>query len=175
MVSLEEQREIEQFLYREARVLDERKFNDWLGMLDGGIRYYMPNRKVRKPKSRSDEWDVEDEISGDGELGLLSDNILTLSMRATRLMDGLSFSENPMSRTVRMISNIEVQAGEEEGSYKVYSNFHLNRKRLEKDNCDIYGSRQDIIVREDGELLLEERRIVLNATVLNFPSISLFF
>ena len=27
-------REIEQFLYREARLLDERKFHDWLDLLD---------------------------------------------------------------------------------------------------------------------------------------------
>jgi 3-phenylpropionate/trans-cinnamate dioxygenase subunit beta len=174
-VSLEDIRAVEQFLYREARLLDQRKFTAWLDVLDESIRYYMPNRKVRKPQSRSDAWDVEDELSGQGELGLLSDNILTLSVRATRLMDGLSFSENPMSRTVRLISNIEVQPAGQENAFQVNSNFHLNSKRLEKEEVDFYGSRQDIILARDDEFFLQERRVVLNTTVLNAPCISLFF
>jgi 3-phenylpropionate/cinnamic acid dioxygenase small subunit len=32
-------REVEQFLYREARLLDERRFHEWLELLTEDIRY----------------------------------------------------------------------------------------------------------------------------------------
>ncbi len=41
--------EIEQFLYREARLLDDRKLHDWLDMLTDDIRYWMPVRSNRYP------------------------------------------------------------------------------------------------------------------------------
>ena len=42
-------REVEQFLYREARLLDERRFHDWLQLLTDDIRYWMCNRTNRYP------------------------------------------------------------------------------------------------------------------------------
>jgi hypothetical protein len=43
-------REVEQFLYREARWLDERRFHEWLELLTEDIRYWMPVRTSRYPK-----------------------------------------------------------------------------------------------------------------------------
>ena len=37
--------EIEQFLYQEAELLDERQFEDWLDLLTEDIRYWMPMRR----------------------------------------------------------------------------------------------------------------------------------
>ena len=42
-------REVEQFLYREARLLDERRFHDWLELLTDDIRYWMAGRSNRYP------------------------------------------------------------------------------------------------------------------------------
>ena len=42
-------REVEQFLYREARMLDDRKFHEWLEILANDIRYWMPVRSNRYP------------------------------------------------------------------------------------------------------------------------------
>ena len=39
------QHEVEQFLYHEARLLDERKFDDWLALLTDDIHYWMPIRR----------------------------------------------------------------------------------------------------------------------------------
>ena len=44
-------REIEQFLYREARLLDERRFHDWLTLFTDDVRYWMASRSNRYPKS----------------------------------------------------------------------------------------------------------------------------
>jgi 3-phenylpropionate/cinnamic acid dioxygenase small subunit len=44
-------REVEQFLYREARLLDERRFHEWLLLFTEDVRYWMPVRSNRYPKS----------------------------------------------------------------------------------------------------------------------------
>src|SRR4051794_41850053 len=38
-------REIEEFLYREAELLDGRRYRDWLALLADDIRYWMPMRR----------------------------------------------------------------------------------------------------------------------------------
>src|SRR5262249_47325129 len=49
-------REVEQFLYREARLLDERRFRDWLELFTDDVRYWMvmrSNRYLRGSKALS--------------------------------------------------------------------------------------------------------------------------
>ncbi len=47
--------EIEDFLYREADLLDERHYDEWLSLLAEDVRYWMPMRrnvKVGRPRAR---------------------------------------------------------------------------------------------------------------------------
>jgi ethylbenzene dioxygenase subunit beta len=44
-------REVEQFLYREARLLDERRFHEWLQLFADDVRYFMAGRSNRYSKS----------------------------------------------------------------------------------------------------------------------------
>lgn len=173
-VTMEEHFLIEQFLYKEARLLDERKFNDWMEFVDDTVRYYIPNRYVRKPESRDDVWDVEDELSKDSDLALLSDNKLTLFAKIMRLQGGLSFSEAPASRTTRLITNVEVESTDTDDVYQVRSNFHANRTRGERDEHNFIGTRRDLWKRNGDQFMLLERRIVLNCTVMNSPNLSIF-
>ena len=46
-------REVEQFLYREARLLDERRFHEWLELLTDDIHYWMGSRTNRYPRTLS--------------------------------------------------------------------------------------------------------------------------
>src|SRR5205085_356998 len=43
-------REVEQFLYREARLLDERRFNEWLDLFTDDVRYWMGARANPYPR-----------------------------------------------------------------------------------------------------------------------------
>ena len=43
-------REVEQFLYREARLLDERRFAEWLALLTDDIHYWVGARSNRYPR-----------------------------------------------------------------------------------------------------------------------------
>ena len=44
-------REVEQFLYREARLLDDRRFHEWLELFTDDVHYWMGARTNRYPRS----------------------------------------------------------------------------------------------------------------------------
>src|SRR5712691_8240651 len=122
-------REVEQFLYREARLLDNRRFHDWLELFTDDVRYWMASRSNRYPKSSKaisildpDRY-VEDDIGREDELAILDEDKETLTARVARLDTGMAWGEDPPSRTRHMISNIEIERGNSDAEVTVYSNF----------------------------------------------------
>src|SRR5260370_27459660 len=94
-------REVEQFLYREARLLDARRFHDWLELFTDDVRYWMTGRSNRYPKSSKaitildpDRY-VEDDLSQDDELALLDETKETLVARVARPDTGIAWAEDP--------------------------------------------------------------------------------
>jgi 3-phenylpropionate/cinnamic acid dioxygenase small subunit len=174
-------REVEQFLYREARLLDERRFHDWLQLLTDDIHYWMGNRTNRYPKSSKaiaildpDRYDADD-YSKEDELAILDEDKSTLNARVARLGTGMAWAEDPPSRTRHLITNIEVEPGNPEAELKVYSNFVVYRSRSETEQ-DIYvGARRDILRRVDGALRIASRKIVIDQNVLLAKNVSIFF
>ena len=81
-------REIEQFLYREARLLDDRKFHEWLELLTEDIRYWMPVRTNRYPVTSKaisildGSRYEEGELSKEGELAIMDEDKDSLTRRA---------------------------------------------------------------------------------------------
>ena len=73
-------REVEQFLYREARLLDERRFHEWLELLTDDIRYRMTTRGNRYPRiSKSiaildPARYVEEDLEGEDEFAVLDED-----------------------------------------------------------------------------------------------------
>ena len=113
-------REVEQFLYREARLLDARRFDDWLDMLAEDIKYWAPLRSNRYPAyskaisildgSRYEEG----EFSREDELAIMDEDKDSLTRRIRRLDSGMAWAEDPPSRTRHFVSNIEVEPGQRE-------------------------------------------------------------
>ncbi len=171
-VSWEEITEIRQFLYREARLLDERHYEEWLTLLAEDMQYWIPVRST-PARERQDSLTVECELSGKDELGLLCNDKPALMARVMRLQGGRSFSEMPPSRVQRLIGNIEVEYTGELDLYRVYSVIIANRTRLETEAHTLVGRRSDLLQRSAGSFLLRERKIVLNSTVLNSPNLSM--
>jgi 3-phenylpropionate/cinnamic acid dioxygenase small subunit len=107
-------REVEQLLYREARLLDARRFHEWLELLSDDVRYWMPLRTSRYPKASKainildDSRYEEEELSKEGELAILDETKATLRRRIERLETGMAWAEDPPSRTRHLITNIEV-------------------------------------------------------------------
>jgi 3-phenylpropionate/cinnamic acid dioxygenase small subunit len=174
-------REVEQFLYREVRLLDERRFHDWLQLLTDDIHYWMGNRTNRYPKSSKaiaildpDRYDEDDRTKED-ELAILDENKSTLSARVARLDTGMAWAEDPPSRTRHLITNIEVEPGDAEAGLEVYSNFIVYRSRSETEQDFYVGARRDVLRRVDGAWKIASRKVTLDQNVLLAKNVSIFF
>src|SRR4051794_25577152 len=175
-------REVEQFLYREARLLDDRRFHEWLTLFTGDVRYLMTGRGNRYPRSSKaiaildPARYVEDEAAQEDALALLDETRESLSARIARLDTGMAWAEDPPSRTRHFVANIEVEAGDPNGEnptgengdseITVYSNFLVYRSRGETEQDFYVGSRRDVLRRVEGAWKIAQRRLVLDQNVL---------
>ncbi len=162
--------EVEDFLAREAEMLDEQRYGEWLKLLTDDVFYWAP--AVESVELRRTAANRVAELDG---MAFFKDTLKTLHMRIERLAVGGAWAEIPPSRMCRIISNVVVDPGEADGDYNVRSKFFLFRSRLEAEEDNYYGSRQDVLRRVGGALKLASRKIVLAQTVLKSRSITTFF
>ncbi len=174
-------RDIEQFLYREARMLDNRQFHEWLELLTEDIRYWMPMRSNRYAKiSKSlvildDENYDESDVTREDELAILDEDLDSLRMRVTRLDTGMAWAEDPPSRTRHFLSNIEVIAGDHPAEVTVYCNIIVYRSRGDVEQDFFVGRREDVLRQVEGGWRIARRKIVLDQNVLTAKNVSIFF
>ena len=160
--------EVEQFLYREAALLDERRFDEWLALLTDDIHYWMPIRRTTTAKQ------ADQEFTKPGDMAFFDDDLAVLKMRVEKMAAGNAWSEDPPSRTRHFVSNVRVvDVGASEVT--VEANFHLYRTRLESEEDSWLGRRRDRLRRVDGVFLLAERHIFLEQTVILAQNMSNFF
>jgi 3-phenylpropionate/cinnamic acid dioxygenase small subunit len=174
-------REVEQFLYREARLLDGRRFREWLELFTDDVRYWMAGRSNRYPKGSKaiailapDRY-TEEDLAKEDELAILDETKETLGRRIARLETGMAWAEDPPSRTRHLLSNIEVEPGETASEIKVYANFLVYRSRAETEQDLYVGARQDILRQVDGAWRIAHRKIILDQNVLLAKNVSIFF
>ena len=173
-------RGVEQFLYREARLLDDRRFHDWLRLFTDDVHYSMVSRTNRYPRSSKaiailDADRYADEDLGADELGLFDEDIRTLTARVARLDTGMAWAEDPPSRTRHMITNIEIAPDASDAALTVRSNFIVYRSRGETEQDFYVGAREDRLRRVDGAWKIVNRRMVLDQNVLTAKNLSIFF
>ena len=174
-------RGVEQFLYREARLLDERRFHDWLCLFTDDIHYWMSARANRYPKSskaiailNADCYAEEDPDRAD-ELGLFDEDIRTLTARVARLDTGMAWAEDPPSRTRHLITNVEIAPDATDTELTVHCNFIVYRSRGETEQDFYVGAREDRLRRIDGAWKIASRQMVLDQNVLTAKNLSIFF
>lgn len=162
--------EIEQFLYLEADLLDERRFDEWLGLFADDLRYVMPNRSLQVERDRRGyNWGKEG-------FAFFDDTLASMRIRVRRLQTGAAWAEEPPSRTRRLLSCVRLFAlpGDQ---VECRVNFCVYRSRRERDEDIFVGSRRDRLGRSgDGQgWLIHEREIRLEQTVLTHHNLSIFF
>jgi benzoate/toluate 1,2-dioxygenase beta subunit len=85
----------EEFLYHEAALLDERRFEEWLSLYADDAVYWIP---------QGDEPDPVHQVS------IAYDDRRRLRERVLRLSSGFAFSQDPPSRTCHMVTNVRTHA-----------------------------------------------------------------
>ena len=130
--NLKKKHAIEQFYYRESRLLDERKYQSWMELLAPGIRYTMPNRTNSGSdvtlKNKEDILNVAQELNSGIEPPLRDDDFMSLTFRANRPTSAMAIADNPLMRTVRLVSNIEPYILSSK-QYQVFNNVTMSYSR----------------------------------------------
>jgi 3-phenylpropionate/cinnamic acid dioxygenase small subunit len=172
-------RGVEQFLYQEARLLDERRFHDWLRLFTDDVHYWMVARANRYPRSSKaiTILDLKRYVEADGtdELALFDEDITTLTARVARLDTGMAWAEDPPSRTRHLITNIEVMADAPAPDLTAHCNFIVYRSRGETEEDFYVGAREDRLRHVDGTWKIARRRMILDQNVLSAKNLSIFF
>src|SRR5271155_2401312 len=137
--SPELQHEIEQFLYYEARLLDDRRWDDWYALLAEDIHYVMPTRYNRLRREAAKEF------AEPGEAHHFDEDRHSLGQRIRRLKTATAWAEDPPSRTRHFVSNIVVRAAASPNEYEVQCYYLLYRARLEREVEAFAGMRHDIL------------------------------
>lgn len=161
--------EITEFLYREAELLDERCFEEWLDLFTEDARYCMPLRRNVKLG------DLEHENSSDtGGISWFDEGKETLTSRVRQIQTGVHWAEEPLSRVCHIVSNVQIlQAARPEVTVK--SRMLVYRNRLQDETDFFVGKREDVLRKVDGEWKIARRKIVLDQNVLLAKNITIFF
>ncbi len=150
-VELPSRTEVEDFLYKEAALLDEWRLEEWLELLTEDVVYQIPPTDVPEGDSRN-------------TLFIIADDALRIRSRVKQLLSKFAWAENPHSRTRRMIANVRV-LGAEGDDIIVSANFAVHRMRYE--SVDTYIGRYDLkLVRDGKNLKIRERRAILDNEAL---------
>lgn len=161
MVTREEKLEIEELLHREAHLLDERRFREWLDLFADDAEYVIPLREH-----------VQGGVEGAGH-PVVKDDKNMLMARIMKDETGFSHVEIPVSMTCHIISNIVVD-GAEDGEVEVKSSFIVRQARKLRDEAWWVGRRVDRLRRVEGQWKIAHRCVHLDSTVLP-RGISIFF
>jgi 3-phenylpropionate/cinnamic acid dioxygenase small subunit len=168
------QREIEEFLYREAELLDAHRYQEWLDLLADDVHYWMPIRR----NVPHDE--PEREFTREGlDVNWFDEGKDTLTRRVKQIQTGIHWAEEPPSRICHMISNVQVAQTASEGAapseVAVRSRFLIYRNRVETETDFLVGKREDVLRRVEGSWKIARRKIILDQSVLLAKNLTCFF
>lgn len=155
---------VEEFFYREARVLDDARYDEWLTMLTDDVRY------IARQVEFSHRADQSLDSIG---MHLFDEDRRSLVERIEWLRSGLNYSENPPTLKTRLVGNVRV-VGEDSESVQVESTFLLHQSRWDGSSVMFTGRREDELVESGESWLLRRREVRLGVTVLP-KSLTVFF
>ena len=161
--------EVEEFLYREAELLDERRYKEWLDLFTDDVRYFMPIRR-NVPHDES-----EREFTREGtDVSWFDEGKDTLARRVQQILTGIHWAEEPPSRICHMISNVQIlRASATEVAVK--SRFLVYRNRVETETDVLVGKREDLLRRVNGGFKIARRKVVLDQSILLAKNLTFFF
>jgi 3-phenylpropionate/cinnamic acid dioxygenase small subunit len=107
-------REVEQFVFHEARLADELRYDEWEALWTDDAVYWVPANA--------------DDIDPTRQMSIIFDNRSRIATRIKQLHTGKRHSQNPPSRLRRLVSNVEL-LGEEDDDLLVGANFLVYESR----------------------------------------------
>jgi 3-phenylpropionate/cinnamic acid dioxygenase small subunit len=148
------------FVYDEARMLDEHRFDAWVDLFTEDGRYWMPL-----------EWGQTDRRL---TASLMDEDKLLLRVRAERLKGNRTFSQKPKSRCHHVLQAPQVDGRDDaQKVYELYTSFHYVETRLDEQQLYAGWARHTLVV-DEGRLKIRMKRVDLVNCDAAFGNIQLF-
>jgi len=142
---------VEEFLYREAALLDEWRLLEWLDLMTEDCLYEIP------------ALDLPNDDAG-RTFSIVHDSRVLLEQRVKRLMKPTAHAEFPHSRTRRLITCVRI-LGQHDDEIMVAANFSVHRVDLYS-HVDFVGRYEHVLVRGRDGLRFKHRKAILDLQVL---------
>lgn len=161
--------DVSDFLFREADLLDERRYTEWLDLLADDYKYTVPLR-MNVPFNDVVE---REETRADTEVCWFDEPKHTVENRVTQLMTGVHWAEEPVSRVSHLVTNLRltrVSLPEVE----VSSRFLVYRNRVSDETDILVGRRTDLLRQVGDDWQIAKRVLLLDQSVLMAKNLSIF-
>ena len=109
-VTVETQQRVERFLYRQAEILDEKQWDDWLSLFTDDSHYWMPADP--------------DQTDGEGVPNIFWEDLNLMKLRIRRNNHPRAHSQAPANRLCHVVSNVIIESEDTSGDIVVRSRFH---------------------------------------------------
>lgn len=140
--------QVEAFLFRAARLLDEGDLRAWLALCRNDISY-----RVTTVLTQERKYDV----------GLIDDDLGGLESRIESI-ERFWHAEEPRTRTLHLITNVEITGQDGDGT-SVESAFQICTTRRDR-QAVLYGRYRDVLAIVDGEPRFARRLAILEGNAL---------
>jgi 3-phenylpropionate/cinnamic acid dioxygenase small subunit len=162
-------REVEEFLYLEADLLDERRFKEWFETLHEDLEYSVPLRRNVHSQSTADEFSREGR-----DILWFDEDKKTLGKRIAQFETGEHWAEEPVSRASHLVTNVRLTSVSE-SEVEVSCRFLVYRNRVDTEADTLIGRRRDTLVRSGEQWRLRKRVVLLDQSVLMAKNLTVFF
>jgi 3-phenylpropionate/cinnamic acid dioxygenase small subunit len=137
---------VEQFLYREARLLDEGRLEEWLELFSPDAVYWLP--------AGNGDIDPTQHVS------IIYDTRREMNARVARLRSGYAHAQDPASRMYRLLSNVEVENGDDGTTLVAHCVMVLFA--LTHHGTEIHSARCQFALRPEGDSWkIAQKKVVL--------------
>lgn len=158
--------EIVAWLEDESTLLDEDDLTGWLALLAPDIIYRAPVRTTRDHRTKG---------VFEAEMYHFNENIMTLMLKLMRLTQTDSaWSENPLSRTQRIVHKVRSYETEKAGEYEVFSSIVLIRSRYDEPAPEFLPARRVDTIRTGDEWKLAARTVYFEQATLGVQNLAVY-
>ena len=145
-VSAEGYLRLQQFLYREARLLDERRWAEWLALWTDDGMYWIPQQ--------------HDQPSPYDHISLAWEDRMLREVRVRRLENARNWSQQPPTHATRLVGNVSVEGVDAAGGLVLRSVFQMTEWR-KKQTRQLAGFYLHKLVPEGESWRLRMKRVHL--------------
>jgi len=165
--------EVQEFLYREADLLDERRYEEWLEIFSDDLQYRLPIARNLRAQQIAGEY-----LTGPLDVSWVDDGKSTLARRVAQIRTGVHWAEEPLSRTAHIVSNVRVVSAlpsvDDAREVEVSCRFLVYRNRNADEEDTLIGRRSDTLRRNGASWLICRRMVYVAQSVLLSNSLSFF-